>query len=103
MSVDESPGTVSPTAAADAALWLAVLVPKRHACRAVTRSMLKREMRAGVARQAHALAPGLWLLRLRSPFNTSSFPSAASSALREAARAEIDTLLADAGHRHASH
>ena len=71
--------------------WLGCLVPKRHARRAVTRSLIKRQMRAAAER--HALAPGLWLLRLRSGFATSEFPSAASQALRQAARLELDTLL----------
>jgi ribonuclease P protein component len=104
MSVDESAGPAPASAAAAAsALWVGVVVPKRHARRSVTRSLLKREMRAGVARQAHRLAPGLWVVRLRAPFDTTAFPSAASAALRDAARAELDTLLAGCalrGERH---
>jgi ribonuclease P protein component len=73
--------------------WLGCVVPKRHARRAVTRSMLKRQMRSAVERHAQALAPGLWLLRLRSGFAVKQFPSADSAALRAAARAELDTLL----------
>ncbi|MEN9416402.1 MAG: hypothetical protein RI988_22 [Pseudomonadota bacterium] len=73
--------------------WLGCVVPKRHARRAVTRSMLKRQMRAAAERHAQSLAPGLWLLRLRSGFPVKQFPSADSSALRAAARAELDTLL----------
>ena len=73
--------------------WLGCLVPKRHARRSVTRSLLKRQMRAAAERHAQALAPGLWLLRLRSGFAVSQFPSASSDALRAAARAELDALL----------
>jgi ribonuclease P protein component len=93
MSVDESAACASAADADRPALRVGVLVPKRHARRSVTRSLLKREMRAGVARRAHRLAPGLWLVRLRAPFDPALFPSAASAALREAARAELDKLL----------
>jgi ribonuclease P protein component len=75
------------------ARWLGVVVPKRHARRAVTRSLLKREIRAGVERHAAGLDAGVWIVRLRAPFDVQRFPSAASAALRHAARAEIDTLL----------
>jgi len=94
MSVDES-ARASPAdvAAPGPAVWLGVVVPKRHARRSVTRSLLKREIRAGVARHAQRLSPGLWLVRLRAPFDTASFPSAASAALRSAARSELDDLL----------
>jgi ribonuclease P protein component len=84
---------VAASPAAPEGCWLGCLVPKRHARRAVTRSLLKRQMRAAAERHADTLAPGLWLLRLRSGFATSQFPSASSDALREAARRELDTLL----------
>ena len=74
--------------------WLGCLVPKRHARRAVTRSSLKRQMRAAVQRHEAGLIPGLWLLRLRSPFAVAEFPSADSTALRAAARGELEELLA---------
>jgi ribonuclease P protein component len=94
--VDKSPAASEKVAVPPAApegCWLGCLVPKRHARRAVTRSLLKRQMRAAAERHAGTLAPGLWLLRLRSGFATSQFPSASSEALREAARLELDTLL----------
>ena len=67
---------------------------KRHARRAVTRSLLKRQIRAAGGRHAAALAAGLWVVRLRAPFDRSRFASAASDALRRAARGELDALLA---------
>ena len=79
-------------------IWLGAVVPKRHARRAVTRSLLKRQIRAAVGRQPQ-LPGGLWVVRLRSPFDRDRFVSAASEALREAARIELDALLADALHR----
>lgn len=77
--------------------WAGCVVPKRHARRSVTRSLLKRQIRAALARHAAALPQGLWLVRLKSPFVPAQFPSAASDALRLAARNELDVLLARAG------
>lgn len=80
-------------------LWLGAVVPKRHARRSVTRSLLKRQIRGAVQRHAEGLAAGLWIVRLRAPFDRAQFPSAASDALRAAARVELDTLLARAARR----
>ena len=76
--------------------WLGTIVPKRHARRSVTRSLLKRQMREALASHAGRLAPGMWLLRLRSPFLTAQFPSAASTTLRQTAWVELDQLLSKA-------
>jgi ribonuclease P protein component len=84
--VDESPS----------ARWLGCVVPKRHARRSVTRSVLKRQIRAAVERHEERLEAGLWLVRLRNPFAPALFPSADSDALRAAARSELDQLLARA-------
>lgn len=73
--------------------WLGSVVPKRHARRSVTRTLLKRQIRAAMERHADALPPGLWVVRLRSPFAREQFASAASDALRAAARAELDRLF----------
>jgi ribonuclease P protein component len=78
------------------AMWLGAVVPKRHARRAVTRSLIKRQIRAAVERHAARLAAGLWVVRLRAPFDRQAFPSAASDALRAAARDELDGVLARA-------
>lgn len=74
-------------------LWLGVIVPKRFARRSVTRSLLKRQIRGGVDRHAHALPAGMWVFRLRSAFNPSRFVSAASEPLRAVVRREVDQLL----------
>ena len=87
--------------------WLGLVVPKRHARRSVTRSLLKRQMRevvwavvqrptpaAGSASDVDAsLPPGLWVLRLKAPFDKQQFASAASAALRASARSELVQLL----------
>lgn len=75
-------------------LWFGCVVPKRHARRSVTRSLMKRQVRAAFQRHAATLASGLWLVRLRQPFPVAEYPSAASPALAGAVRAELEGLLA---------
>jgi ribonuclease P protein component len=74
--------------------WLGWVVPKRHARRAVTRTLLKRQIRVAFERHAAALPGGLWLVRLRAPFAPTEFISARSALLAAAARTELDRLLA---------
>ena len=73
--------------------WLGLVVPKRHAKRSVTRSLLKRQMRTVMTAQADSLAPGLWVLRLKAPFDRQQFTSPGSDALRQAAGDELTQLL----------
>jgi ribonuclease P protein component len=70
-----------------------LVVPKRHAKRAVTRNLIKRQARAAMARHLATLPAGLWVVRLRAPFDRAQFLSPASDALREATHAEMDTLF----------
>jgi ribonuclease P protein component len=70
-----------------------MVVPKRHAKRAVTRNLLKRQMRSVMDSYASGLPPGLWVLRLKAPFDKQQFISPGSDALTAAARAELDLLL----------
>lgn len=91
-SVDK-PVDKSVDAAAPDACWLGAIVPKRHAKRAVTRSLLKRQIRAAFDGQPR-LPPGLWVVRLRAPFDRKQFPSASSEALRAVVRAELSQLVA---------
>jgi ribonuclease P protein component len=72
---------------------LGVVVPKRHARRAVTRTLLKRQIYAAGDRHAATLDVGMWVVRLRAPFDRAIFPSAASEALRLLARSELETLF----------
>jgi len=82
-----------PAALPTGPVWVGAVVPKRHARRAVTRSLIKRQIYAATIRHGGRLAPGLWIVRLRAPFDPARFPSAASSALRREARGELDALL----------
>jgi ribonuclease P protein component len=76
--------------------WLGTVIPKRHARRSVTRNLLRRQIRAVMSDQQSSLPPGLWLVRLRTPFAKEQFVSAASDALRDAARAELQQLFSRA-------
>ncbi len=87
LPVDQSPVT---------GLWLGLVVPKRHAKRAVTRTLLKRRIRAAVAGAATSLPAGLWVVRLRTPFARTEFISAASERLGCAAADELALLMATA-------
>ena len=80
----------------DECVRLGAVVPKRHARRAVTRNLIRRQIRAAAARHAAVLRQGCWVVRLKSPFDATRFPSAASTALRECARDELDSLLCKA-------
>jgi ribonuclease P protein component len=103
LSTDAAPHQGSPVddslqTAAVGGIWLGAVVPKRHARRAVTRSLLKRQIRAAAERQPQ-LDEGLWVVRLRAPFAGAQFKSAASDALAAAARAELDAVLLAAALR----
>ena len=76
--------------------WLGTVLPKRHAKRAVTRNLLRRQIRVAMLRHAEQLPAGSWLVRLRGPFARTDYPSAASNALRDAARTELDSMLVHA-------
>ena len=82
-----------PISAPPGAVWLGAVVPKRHAKRSVTRSLLKRQIRSAVMGNEAALAQGLWVVRLRAPFDRKTFVSAASNALKQAARVELEQVL----------
>jgi ribonuclease P protein component len=90
--VDDSVGS-----AVRPGFWLGCVVPKRHARRAVTRTLLKRQIRVAFECHAGRLPHGLWLVRLRAPFSPAEFVSARSALLAAAARDELDRLLACAG------
>ncbi len=89
--MDESAGL--PAEALPPGQWLGLVVPKRHARRAVTRNLIKREMRAVMASAGTALPAGLWVLRLKAPFDRKLFSSPGSVALLQATRDELQLLL----------
>jgi len=91
-----SASPVDECAAGAPTLWLGAVVPKRHARRAVSRSLIKRQIRAAFASQGHLLDGGLWVVRLRTPFDRAVFPSAASAALQAAVRLDIAAAMSEA-------
>ena len=93
LSTAPAPSHPQPVDDLPAALWIGCVVPKRHARRAVTRNLLKRQIRASFVRHAPALPGGMWLVRLRAGFAVTEFVSARSVALVQAARVELDELL----------
>lgn len=87
--------------------WMGVVLPKKQARRAVTRNLMRRQIKAVSER---VLSPwvqtqgaGLWLVRLKQGFAAAEFPSASSAALRRAVRAELDELFQRALQRIAAH
>jgi ribonuclease P protein component len=85
------------TESVDNPMALMLVVPKRHAKRAVTRNLIKRQMRHAAQVRGVALRADALLIRLRGAFDARQFPSAASAALRLAVRSELDALFDRAG------
>jgi ribonuclease P protein component len=81
----------------DNLIALMLVVPKRHAKRAVTRNLIKRQMRTAAHARAAALRADAVLIRLRGAFDPRQYPSAASTALRIAVRSELALLFDRAG------
>jgi ribonuclease P protein component len=72
---------------------LGIVVPKRFSRRAVTRSLLKRQIRAAVGRHLAHLDTGIWIVRQRAQFQSAAEGSAASQRLKLSARRELDGML----------
>lgn len=98
-AVDESVDNPVDNSAAAAVLRLGLVVPKRHARRSVTRTLVKVQIRAGMRRHLDSLVAGDWVVRLRAPIDRKQFPSARSETLAALLHAEIDVLLGDAARR----
>lgn len=99
LSTDPVPTAAGPVDTSPVGHWLGCVLPKRHARRSVTRNLLRRQIRAVMDEHQPQLPPGLWLVRLRSPFAREQFVSAASDVLRQAARAELKQAFARACKR----
>ncbi len=72
------------------------MVPKRWARRAVTRNAIKRQIYSLAAELPVLAEPMAHVVRLRSGFDRSQFPSASSDALKAAVRRELQQLFARA-------
>lgn len=102
---DQAPHTtwrttsIFPTASAAPAYYGAI-VPKRWARRAVTRNLIKRQIRHVVGVFAPSSLDGLALvLRLRAAFDPQQFISASSALLRQAVRHELMQVLQQASQQ----
>ena len=82
-------------------VWLAAMVPKRWAKRAVTRNTIRRQIYSVSADFESALAEAAHVIRPRSAFNRTLFPSATSDQLKSAVREELQQLFASATSRSA--
>jgi ribonuclease P protein component len=95
LSTDAAPSR-TPSVDKSAAPGLAIMLPKRHARRAVTRNLIRRQIREALRAQPRALGQAHCLVRLRRPFAAAEFHSAASLALRATVRGEVTQLCLDA-------
>jgi ribonuclease P protein component len=75
---------------------LGCMLPKKHAKRAVTRNLVRRQIREAFVQNRGTLPAGLWLVRLRSGWPVAQWPSASSVGLRRAIRSEVADLLGQA-------
>ena len=75
---------------------LGVVVPKRWAKRAVTRNTIKRQVFSVSQDFEPELPVAAYVVRLRSGFDRSHFPSATSEPLKAALRLELQQLFQDA-------
>ncbi len=73
--------------------WIGAMVPKRWAKRAVTRNAIKRQIYSVSAEALLQYPQSALLVRLRREFPRQNFPSAESSLLKTAVRAEVLTLM----------
>jgi ribonuclease P protein component len=81
-------------AARAASTGVGFVVPKRWARRAVTRNLIRRQMREATRRHERRIGLGAAvLLRQRAALDRAQFKSAASAAMRDAVRAELDLLF----------
>lgn len=72
---------------------LGLVIPKRWAKSAVTRSLIKRQCRAQFRNFADLLPAGDWVIRLRCSFNRDIWLSCSSVLLKERVRKELQDLL----------
>jgi ribonuclease P protein component len=77
-------------------VWLGAMVPKRWAKKAVTRNAIKRQIYLLGHDFEHVLAQAAHVVRLRSSFDRSLFPSASSEALKATVRSELQQLFSRA-------
>lgn len=75
------------------ATWLGAMVPKRWARRAVTRNLIKRQIYSVSADFLQQYPQAAFVVRLRREFARTEFVSASSEPLKNAVRAELQSLM----------
>ena len=76
--------------------WIGAVLPRRWARRAVTRNAIRRQIYAVSQDLEPQLPAAAHVVRLRATFDRAQFPSASSTALKRAVRAELQRLFAGA-------
>ena len=74
-------------------MWIGAMVPKRWAKRAATRNAIKRQIYTVSAEFSPEYSQAAFVIRLRSSFARAEFVSAVSDQLKQAVRAEIQSLM----------
>ena len=74
-------------------VWMGAMVPKRWAKRAVTRNTIKRQIYNISCGFESTIAVAAYVVRLRSGFDKTQFPSATSDALKAAVYQELQQLF----------
>ena len=87
----------TPALFAEDVLHMGALTPKRWAKRAVTRNLIRRQIHAVSHEFETSLKPTAYVVRLRASFSSPQFVSAASVALKQAVRAELQQLFSKVG------
>ena len=75
------------------AIWMGAMVPKRWAKRAVTRNAIKRQIYNISSEFELKMTVAAYVVRLRSGFDKTQFPSATSDALKTAVYQELQQLF----------
>jgi ribonuclease P protein component len=76
----------------DAQRRFGTLIPKRWAKKAVTRNLIRRQIREVLHSQS-SLPVATYVVRLKASFDRRQYESASSVALKQAVRAELQQLL----------
>jgi ribonuclease P protein component len=77
-------------------VYLGCVIPKKMVKRAVTRNLIKRQMRVLFDAPFEPCPAGQWVLRMKAPLDTRRFISADSPGLRAWVRLELHALMKQA-------
>lgn len=75
------------------AVWMGAMTPKRWAKRAVTRNAIKRQIYNISSEFESVMTVAAYVVRLRSGFDKTQFPSATSDALKAVVNRELHQLF----------